>query len=170
MKNRAAAWKILLPLILGIVVMTVTFIQITYTTFREYEINDCVSYAKGLTWLIKDEILDPNKVNEYVEKGRKTPGYGEVEQKLYHLRKAYPEVKFLYVYQIREDGCHVVFDLDTEDFKASEPGDVEPFEYFPTFHKYIPDLLAGKEIPPVESREEYGPTTPWKTCGNTRSP
>ncbi len=156
MKNRVAAWKILFPLLLGIVVMTAAFIRITYSAFREYEIHDCVSYAKGLTWLIKDEILDPNKVNEYVEKGRKTPGYGEVEQRLYHLRKAYPEVKFLYVYQIREDGCHVVFDLDTEDFKASEPGDVEPFEYFPSFHQYIPDLLAGKEIPPVESQEEYG--------------
>ena len=69
MKNRVAAWKILFPLLLGIVVMTVAFIRITYSAFREYEIHDCVSYAKGLTWLIKDEILDPNKVNEYVEKG-----------------------------------------------------------------------------------------------------
>ena len=156
MKHKNIRRRILLALIIGMAVMTAAFILISYGTFREYEIRDCVEYSKGLTGLISEEILDANKVDEYLEKGRGCLDYSEVEQKLYHLRDAYPDIVFLYVYQVREDGFHVVFDLDTQDTHSSEPGDIEPFEYFPSFEKYIPDLLAGKEIPAVESHEFFG--------------
>jgi len=52
------------------------------------------------------------------------------------------------------DGCHVVFDLDTDDVPASQPGEVVPFDV--SFSKCIPDLLAGKEVEPVISRDTYG--------------
>ena len=48
----------------------------------------------------------------------------------------------------------MVFDLDTDDVPASQPGEVVPFEV--SFSKCIPDLLAGKEVEPVISRDTYG--------------
>ena len=154
MKRKVPKWKILISLIIGLLVMTAAFIGISYHTFKAYEEEDLEDYARALTDLIAGEIIDVNDIDGYLEQGRGYPGYEVVESKLYHLREAYPDVIYLYVYQIREDGCHVVFDLDTENFAGSEPGTVE--EFFPAFEKYIPDLLAGKEIPPVASREKYG--------------
>ena len=154
MKKKASIWKYLLPLIIGILVMSAAFILISYVTFRDVEIEDYEAYAQGLTDLIAKEIIDVDSIGEYLEQGRGYPGYEKIEHKLYALRDAYPDVVYLYVYQMQEDGCHVVFDLDTEEFKASEPGTVEA--YFPAYRKYIPDLLAGKKVPSIESNEEYG--------------
>lgn len=48
----------------------------------------------------------------------------------------------------------MVFDLDAEGVPAAEPGEVVPFDA--SFSKYIPDLLAGKAVKPVISRDTYG--------------
>ena len=154
MKKKTVRWKILIPLVIGILVMTAAFIGISTYTYRKYEIEDLQNYAKGLTGLIAGEIIDVEKIDDYLEQGRSHPDYNTVERKLYKLRDAYPDVVYLYVYQVREDGYHVVFDLDAVDVAGSEPGTVE--EFYPAFLPYIPDMLAGKEIPPVESRERYG--------------
>ena len=156
MKKLSIRWKIILAMVIGMILMTLAFVQISFVKFRDFEIEDCTAYAKALTQLIRNDILDVDKIDDYLERGRDVPGYNVIERKLSHLRDAYPDIIFLYVYQVREDGFHVVFDLNTDEVKASEPGDVEPFEYFPSFEKYIPDLLAGKEIPPIESHEYYG--------------
>ena len=61
---------------------------------------------------------------------------------------------YVYCYQILEDGCHVVFDLDTEDTPGGEPGDIVEFDE--AFMPYIDDLFAGKRIEPIESDETFG--------------
>ncbi len=152
--HRSRRWKIILPLVLGIVLMAVIYLQISYITFKEFEIEDCSDYSRGLTSLIAERIIDVEHIDDYIAQGRSYPGYNETEEKLYRLREAYPDVVYLYVYQVREDGCCFVFDLDTPEFKGCEPGTVEAF--FPAFEPYIPDLLAGKEIPPVISNERFG--------------
>lgn len=154
MKKRTARWKFLVPLILGILIMSVAFVLISYYTFREVEIQDYNDYARGLTGLIAEDVIKVDDIDGYLEQGRDYPGYSEMVRKLNNLRDAYPDVIYLYVYQFREDGAHVVFDLDTAEYKGSEPGTVE--EFFPAFRKLIPDLLAGKPVPPVESHEQYG--------------
>ena len=154
MNRRTSRWKYIVPLIIGMLIMSLAFVMISYYTFRDIEIQDFTNYARGLTSLIADEIIDVNSVDGYLYQGRIYPGYNEIERKLYKLREAYPDVVYLYVYQFREDGCHVVFDLDTPEFRASQPRTVE--EFFPAFEKLIPDLLAGNRVPPVESWEKYG--------------
>ena len=152
MRKLSVRWKVLIPLFIVFFVMAVAFLFISYLEFREYTISDCVDYAKGLCGLIADE-MDPDCVDEYIEQGHAYPGYDDIQAKLYKLRDAYPDIVYLYVYQIREDGCHTVFDLDTENEPASAPGDVVPFDK--SYKKYIPDFLAGKEVPSVISRDTY---------------
>ena len=154
MNKRVKRWRFLLPLIVGMVIMSVAFVLISYVTFRDVEIEDYENYAKGLTSLIADDIIKANDVDGFLRMGWKFPKYKETEQKLYKLRNAYPDVIYLYAYQVREDGLHVVFDLDTEQFKGTEAGGVE--EFFPAFEPYIQDMLAGKKVPSVISREQYG--------------
>ena len=154
MKKGIGRRKILIPVVAVLLVMTAAFILISFHTFRQYEIRDLEDYSKGLTGLIAGDIIDVEDIDGYLEQGRNYPGYAETEHKLYLLREAYPDIVYLYVYQVREDGFHVVFDLNTEQFAGSEPGTVEPF--FPACQPYIPDLLAGKEVPSIESNEKYG--------------
>jgi len=153
MRKLSIKWKVLIPLFLGLLLMSLAFVQISYIEFRKYTITDCVNYAKGLCGLIADEI-DPERIDEYIEKGHACPEYDGIKTKLYKLRDAYPDIVFLYVYQIREDGCHAVFDLDVEGEPGSEPGDVLPFDQ--SYEQYIPNLLAGNEVPALVSNDTYG--------------
>lgn len=157
MAKRRKKWptraRILATLFVGFIVMAVAFVLISYTEFRAYTISDCVNYAYGLNSLIADA-LDIDHIDDYIAQGHGYPGYDDIESRLYKLRAAYPDIVYLYVYQIQEDGCHVAFDLDAEGFPASQPGEVVPFDE--AFKKYIPDLLAGREIPPVVARDSYG--------------
>lgn len=63
-------------------------------------------------------------------------------------------MKYLYVYKIEEDGCHVVFDLSTANLEASEPGSVEDFDE--EFLLVKDDLLAGRPIAPKISNGQFG--------------
>lgn len=154
MKKGKIRWKIIIPVIAVLLVTTVAFIGISYYAYREHEIEDLENYARGLTNLLAGEIIKAEDIDGVLEQGSAYPDYDVIERKLYKLREAYPDVVYLYVYQIREDGCHVLFDLDTDKFKGSEFGKVEKF--FPAYEQYIPDLLAGKQVPSFESREDYG--------------
>ena len=154
MKKRSSRWKYLVPLVAGMLIMSVAFALISYYSFRNVEMRDCAVYTKALTEFVAGELIDADKVDEYLEKGRACPGYNELEHKLYHLRDAFPDVVYLYVYQMQADGCHVVFDLDTEQFKSTEPGGVE--DYSGDFLPHLKDLLAGKPVPAIESHEKYG--------------
>jgi hypothetical protein len=63
-----------------------------------------------------------------------------------------PYVQYLYVYQIRQDGCHVVFDFETnadeldrydEIPEVSTDGIGETVEFEESFYDLIPTLLEG---------------------------
>lgn len=133
--------------------MAVAFVAISYMEFRAYTIEDCVNYAYGLNRLIAAD-MDIDSINDYIDQGHAHPDYDRIERHLSMLRDAYPDIVYLYVYQIREDGCHVVFDLDTDDVPAGEQGEIVPFDK--AFLKYVPDLLMGNPVEPVISRNEYG--------------
>lgn len=142
-----------MALVLCMIVVLATVAISSSRLLRKYEVEDLLEYAHGINTLVADEI-DPSKVDEYLREGHDAPGYDEILARLYRLRDAYPDVEFLYVYKIEPDGCHVVFDLDTENLPASKPGDVVDFD--PSFKAYIDDLLAGKEVRPVVSDDKFG--------------
>ena len=72
--------------------------------------------------------MDPDRVEEYLSLGDAAPGYRESEQDMVRVRDSSEDIAYVYVYQIREDGCHVVFDPDTAEEPGSDPGDVLPFD------------------------------------------
>ncbi len=145
--------KLVLVLVITSMMLMVTAICISLLLFREYTIEQHTKMAKGITELEAD-VLDPERVDEYIERGEAAEGYGKIKEKLYKIRNSSPDVKYVYIYQIREDGCHVVFDLDTEEVEGSAAGDVIPFDE--SFMDLVPDLLAGKEIEPRISNDTFG--------------
>lgn len=140
--------------LLAITILVAAFISgISYAIYQSTIIKDRINIAEGIISMVVSEI-NPARVDEYLELGRKAEGYNDVERNLYRIRASNHDIKFLYVYKIEEDGCHVVFDLDTPLVEASEPGEIQEFDE--SFEPYIDDLLAGKPIEPIISEDTYG--------------
>jgi len=145
--------KVLLVVSLSTIITAVSVTAISYVNFREASVNDQKSLANGVLDVVISHI-DPERVDEYIEKGEAVPEYKETETVLKGLMDSSEYIEFVYVYRILEDGCHVVFDPDTDELPGADPGDVVDFDM--AFADYLPALLAGEEIEPVESNETYG--------------
>ncbi|MDO4538092.1 MAG: HD domain-containing phosphohydrolase [Coriobacteriales bacterium] len=145
--------KIIAVIVLVVVIVGVVTVIISYSTFNDSMRDEQVRKARGIVTLMKRDI-DPDRVDVFLEQGESALGYGEVEKKLADIRDSFEGVQYVYVYQIREDGCHVVFDPDTAEEPGSDVGDVIPFDA--AFADSLDELLAGKEIEPIVSNESYG--------------
>ena len=150
---RSLRTKMIFNLLTITVLVTFSISAISYTIFRATIISDREKIADGIASMIVAEI-DTRRVDEFLEKGHKAAGYNDVEWKLRRIRASNSDIKFLYVYKIEEDGCHVVFDLETADVEPTQPGDIEEFDE--SFMSYVPDLLAGRPIPPIKNNDTYG--------------
>ena len=140
--------------LMSITLLVAMFITaISYKIYRESAVNEHIRIADGIISMVVSEI-NPNRVDEYLELGRKAEGYNDVERNLYRIRAINHDIKYIYVYKIEEDGCHVIFDLETPNVEASKPGEIEEFDE--SFEPYLDDLLAGRPIEPITSNEKFG--------------
>lgn len=146
--NKVVGMVIVAELLLGGIASTIGFFL-----YRDNCINNFVSIANGVTEAASIAI-NADKVDEYVAHGFEVEGYAHTRDVLDGIRESFPQTKYVYVYKIMEDGCHVVFDLDTDGEPGGAPGDVIAFD--PSFEPYLPSLLAGGEIEPIISDDQFG--------------
>lgn len=140
--------------LMSITLLVVLFVgMISYKIYQNSTIKDRIRIADGIITMVVQEI-DPKRVDEFLELGHQAEGYNDVERQLYRIRNSNSDIQFIYVYKILEDGCHVVFDLNTAEVEASAPGEIETFEE--AFDPYLDDLLAGKPIVPIISDDTFG--------------
>ena len=132
--------------LIAVVITVISFVQ-----YRNALIDTKTDMGRGVTRVIAS-YFDPDKVDDYLEKGYEANGYASIREKIGRLRDTSDDITYVYVYQIREDGCHVVFDPDTGE--GSNPGDILPFDE--DFRNQLPALLAGGEIRPIESNASWG--------------
>lgn len=145
--------KIILLVSVATLLTAVIITGISAYFFRDASIKEQITLAKGVVDVVRNS-FDHDMVDEYLEKGEEAEGYLRSEAIIKHLMDSTDNIEFCYVYRIREDGCHVVFDPDTEDVPGRDPGYVEAFEE--GFTKYVPALLDGREIDPIITRDKYG--------------
>ena len=146
--------KLLLLVSLAVTVIAIVSIAIGYYLFRETTIQDHTEFAHGIVKYQKD-CIDPNMIDTYLEQGENAPGYKEVAEQLKLTFISSENIRFMYVYRVEEDGCHVVFDMDTEDVKADKVGSV--IRYPEDIAKNIDKFLAGEEVEPTISNDSrYG--------------
>ncbi|MCR5798464.1 MAG: HD domain-containing protein [Lachnospiraceae bacterium] len=145
--------KIQYILIIALVFLSVIATGISFMLYR----NSIVEEYAGVAYNVANQAashIDGNKVDDYITKGYATFGYNLVEKELEMIRDSAPDIKFIYVYRMEPEGCRVVFDLDTEEFKGEEPGTLVPFDE--SFDPYIDTLLEGGEIEPIITNDTYG--------------
>ena len=145
--------KMLLTLMALMFFTAAAISAVSYVLYKDSAVRERIKIADGITSMVVSSI-NPNRVDDYLTLGRAAEGYNDVERDLYRIRASNSDIRFLYVYKIEEDGCHVVFDLDTADVEASAPGEIQEFDE--SFYEYLPALLAGKPIPPIVNDDTYG--------------
>ena len=136
-----------------VVLIAVVVAALSYILFHQSTIDEQGKLAEGVAHVAAFAI-DPEMVDEYLAKGEEAKGYVDIMNRLEDLMNSTPDIDFVYVYKIMEDGCHVVFDPDVEGVPGMKAGEVVPFDE--DFGPYLDDLLAGREIAPVVSNGQYG--------------
>ena len=123
-------------------------------TTREHRTHIIENTAKLATTYI-----DGDKVNGWLEYGSDAE-YEATYNDLESILKNTAYLQYLYVYQIHEDGCHVVFDFDSVDLDTGElvEGSVlqDLIEFDESWEGLVPKLLAGENIDTIETRDTYG--------------
>ena len=145
--------KIILVLLVAFVMIAGVVSWIGLVLFRQFSIEQHAGFAQGVAKMAST-IIDPDRVEKYLTEGEDAQDYLQVKDLLTQVRDTYPDLQYLYVYQIREDGCHVVFDLDAPDMPGDLPGTVVEFEE--SFLPYKEQLLAGEDIGTIISNDSYG--------------
>lgn len=138
----------LIMIFVAIVTTTISYLLYHNFAVGEYT-NTGISVAK-----LAASVIDGDRVDDYISEGDALEEYRKVENSLYSIKSTSEDIEYLYVYQIKEDGCHVVFDLDTKDLEGDDAGTLIPFDE--SFSEYIPDLLAGKDIDPIVTNDTFG--------------
>ena len=126
---------------------------ISMSVYHKTIVKERTNLAIG-TARIAASIIEADHVDRYLKNGGNGTDYRDTKRQLQEILSSSSEIEFLYVYKIDEEGCHVVFDIDTEDIAAETVGTVLPFEQGLIDHKE--DLIAGKEVSPVISNGKYG--------------
>ena len=165
--EEASAWKTLgswslnTKLFSMLVIFSLTIATICITIclilFREYSIQQHAYLAEGVAKMVA-EIVDADSVELYLSAPEVPESYQKTARILSDIRDSVPDVVYVYVYKIMTDGCHVVFDVDEDEYmpevSAGVRGDVIPFDA--SFMVYIPDLLSGNRIDPIITNDTYG--------------
>lgn len=154
-KNRVMSLqsKILIVFTIALMFIAVSSTVISLIIYRNSIIKERMELAESVA-SIASSIIDPEKVDFYIEQGDNSEEYRKTESKLKNLLDSSKDIEYIYIYKILEDGCHVVFDIDTEEVKGDNPGDIIPFDE--AFNDYLPNLFAGENIDPIISDESYG--------------
>ena len=145
--------KVIIMVIIAEVLLGALACAIGFVLYRNNSIKRFVDIATGVTHAAS-RVLDSDRVDEYIAMGDSAEEYKVVKDILYGIRESFPQTKFLYIYKIERDGCHVVFDLDAEGQEGGVAGEVIPFD--PSFEPYLPTLWAGGEIEPIISDDQFG--------------
>ncbi len=145
--------KIMSLITVAVFAITVSITLVTYNQFHDAAIDSQMTVGKSIAQIIASQI-DGNMVNDYIAKGETVEGYKQTEDKLHVIFESYSDIQYVYAYQIKEDGCHVVFDLDTAEQEGGHPGDIVEFDE--SFAPYLSSLIKGEYIDPVISDDTYG--------------
>lgn len=154
-EKRAFSMRIKMLIVLMIALSTVAAVG-TYISVRVYYksmINQHTALAQGTAKLAAREI-DGDKIEDYLASDGDSEDYRRSHQLLEDILYSSPEIAYLYVYQMKPDGFHVVFDIDTEDIPADKIGEVLPYD--DGFEPYLSELLSGEPVEPIITDDEYG--------------
>ena len=145
--------KMIVILTLSSLLLSLSISLISYFLFKDTAVDDRIKTVDGIVAVVVNEI-NTYRVDEYIKFGRALRDYRNIEEKFYAIKNSNSNIKYLYVYRFREEGCEVVFDLNTSFVIGDPPGTIVPFDK--NLLPYIDDFLHGRPVPPIISDDEDG--------------
>lgn len=136
-------------ILLGITAAVIGYHQYRGAMFQRY--YSVVDAAVNMA----ENVVDADSIDGYLASKQEDGRYRQTERQLEEIRDSSAEIEYIYVYQIKEDGCHVVYDIDTNGLQGMKLGEIQPFDE-DFSEDYLTDLLAGKAIEPEISHGAYG--------------
>ncbi len=135
-------------------VMVISGLSFYYRSTREKYTEAAESAAQFAA-----SVINGDHVERYLADGARIADYDDEEYRrinsiLISYYESIPSIVYLYVYEIADDGCHVVFDTDPLSQAASSINEVVPFD--PTFVPYLEQLKRGEHIEVLASNDSYG--------------
>ena len=155
-KHRHLLLMLLLALLmlLTVAAVVITSVIILDRTTREHRTQIIEHTAR-----LAVTRIDGDKVEGWLRDG-KDEDYASTADALESILHNTPFLQYLYVYQIKEDGCHVVFDFDSVDEETGEivEGNAlgDRIEFDESWEALIPTLLAGGEVDTIETKDTFG--------------
>ena len=145
--------KMLVILTVSSLLLSFSISLISYLLFKDSSINDRIKTVDGMVTVLVTEI-NPYRVNDYINYGRELRDYKRLEEKFYAVKNSNSNIKYLYVYRFSDEGCQVVFDLNTANLEGDKAGMLIALDK--SLYPYRDDLIAGRPIPPIITNDEYG--------------
>lgn len=145
--------KIMSVLITALLLLASSATAISFVLFRNAVVAQQEKLVNSTATSAALEV-NGDMIDEYLAHSHDVPGYDETEKSLYSLLAGDEDIRYIYVYKITDDGCHVVFDLDTPDLEADKPGAV--VELDKAVLPFRGELLAGEEIGTIVSDDSFG--------------
>ena len=146
--------KVMVMVVIAELLLGTLACSIGFFLYQKVSVDKFTDIAYGVTQTAS-LFINGDRIDDYIAQGHNAEEYLMAENKLKNIKKSFPHTKYLYVYKIMQDGCHVVFDLPTDDGEEpGQPGDIVPFD--PSFETYLPTLFKGDPIEPVISNDTYG--------------
>lgn len=145
-RKRSLKAKVLLLIISTSVVIGVSAIAISYVIYSTEMMERFVATSRTGAALASD-IIDGGDIGVYLEKNGTTAKYKLVNVSLSGIYESIPEIERLSVYQVRGDGFHVVFDVDTPERAGKNCGDVISFDE--SVKPFMSQFLNGQPVEPV---------------------
>ena len=143
-----------LLVLLTVAAVVTTSVVILNRATREHRAQIIENTAK-----LAATCIDGDKVEGWMKNGADGE-YEATADALENTLHNTPFLQYLYVYQIREDGCHVVFDFDSVDAETGElmEGDSlgTHLDFDESWEALVPTLLEGGSIDTVETVDTYG--------------
>ena len=143
--------KIIIGLSLTCIAITLVISIMSRMLFVSYMEDKYKEEAQGISRLIASTI-EPDRVDSYIRLGENAAGYTKTENLLYNVSYITPNIHYIFVYKVSEDGYTVVFDLDTEETKGEDPGTHVDFDK--SVYPYVDKMIAGEEFDPYITDDE----------------
>lgn len=145
--------KVVFIVCVSLLLIGTVAIEVSYMLYRKMSYQNYVTDARALANMASTYV-DGNRVNTYLSTGFKDSSYETTLTNFENLRYYFPFIKFIYVYQPKTDGNHVVFDLPTHGFKTDSLQDVLPYDNL--FKPIRNEIYLGLQVEPVLSQGEFG--------------
>ena len=156
-KTRKKSIRAKILMILGVVMLIIGCVTtfIAFHIFHQKLIDDNKNMAAGIA-RITAELLDTERIDEYIEKGEADPEFEYIQEQMELIARSHGDIKYVYVVRALPEGLETVIDANIGDENYWEPGHITPYTEQPDFIPYIDMALEGEETLGIVMDDDYG--------------